>query len=443
MHYNIDEEDYVFEAQPIFFNSYTKIYNCTKGKHFVKSLYAKFSSSNEHEIDYKKIYQITQKSNNQNLVPIYHIDYDFSKKQYFIIMEKCQENLEQQCQEFNEMQIKDFLIDFIKGYKCLHGSNLFHGKINANNIFIIKSQNKYQYKIGDIVSYATSNNTNIGYIAPEIFPSSPEDELYLKIQSNQNQVASDIYSLGMVLIRLINGKLPFECTRDQVNFFHYLIKSEQYKINKNPFNSQQKPISEELLNLVQRMIKYNPEDRLSLEDLYKYQAKLLKQKLSQTINYPSSQIHFFSTIKPSITTSAIQFKKSKSMIQPIQRRPLICFKNLTQAKIRPEYASINPETQRMKAIKRTSVEQVVKEFIDRHWTALKNGFQVDKEYAASQIYADNREFMLMLLNSYNNIYFEIDEQEILFIYCLLAKVQGYREIVKKTTSDYKAELLDV
>ncbi|CAK67949.1 unnamed protein product (macronuclear) [Paramecium tetraurelia] len=444
MIFKIGGEDYSIEGNPIYEDSYTNIFNCTKGEGFLKSLYAKFSYSNEHEIDYKKIYQITQNSKNQNLVPIYYIEYDPLQKVYLIIMEKCQENLEQQSQKFNETQIKEFLNEFLKGYKCLHDQNMFHGKINTNNIFIIKSQHTSQYKIGDIVSYATSNNnTNIGYIAPEIFPKSSKDELFLKIQSNQNQEASDIYSLGMVLIRLICGKLPFECTHDQVMQFHNLIKSVPYQIKINPSNINQQHFSEELLNPIQKMIRYNPQERLTFDDLQQLLMQYRKQRLSQTINCSSSQNHLFSTINSSININFHQSQKPKSAIQLIQKSTSNCFKNLAQARICPQITSIDPKTKRLRVIKRIYTNEVILNFIDFQWDQFKNNLEIEKEYASQQIMAENREFMLLLLNSYNNKSCDIEDNEIRFIYCLLAKFQGYKEIVQKLPLDYKVELLNV
>lgn len=89
-------------------------------------------------------------------------------------------------------------IDICKALEVCSSNNIIHNDIKPNNIFIYDTGN---YKLGDF-GIATVDNRfkkfgTLDYVSPEVY------------RGEESNVTSDIYSLGLVMYKLINGELPF------------------------------------------------------------------------------------------------------------------------------------------------------------------------------------------------------------------------------------------
>ena len=141
-------------------------------------------------------------------------------------------------------------IDICKALEICQKYNIVHRDIKPSNIFISESGD---YKLGDFGVARTLEKTSSGlskkgtyiYMAPEVFKSE-------KYNSNV-----DIYSLGIVMYRLLNNNLePFRKDRtysDSENAMMLRMKGEQIP---SPANAEGR-----LAEIVLKACSYDPKDR--------------------------------------------------------------------------------------------------------------------------------------------------------------------------------------
>ncbi|CAD8127361.1 unnamed protein product [Paramecium sonneborni] len=442
-------------SKQIFQNPYSQIYECKNIVSPLNLCYAKYSSTNSYQKLDEKLVQsaYNMASQTQYLVKIYHVEQIPFESQFIIIMEKCGESLEQQTELYNDYKIRIFMKQILSGYQILlHNQHslqekLGHGRINPNNIFVKKFNGSPQYKLGDFLSKFTSaNNTNFGYVAPEHFPNQEE----VTIQKNKgkiDQVVSDIYSLGMVLIKLIMGKLPFKNDYDDTIQFINHIKKEPFQIG--PISG----ISEQIINLIEKMILYDPEKRITLDNL---QDEFNKSTRFSTIIKPKSQLKLFfstnnvnrqddrrymaQTVQPIQHQQFIQIQQQQAR-SAIQSSEIISFQDLTKARIAPSTVGIQENTGRLRCIKYYYTKEEIKKFIQEQ---LREG-----SFLSEHIKSDYQKYLQgiltekQLLINYNNTRGSFQESEIIFIYCLAALDKGQYQVVKKLKFEYVKELQDI
>lgn len=140
-----------------------------------------------------------------NIVPSYELY--FFMNTYYIIEELMKCNLQQfldQNKILPEMVIAYILKEILLGLNYIHTNNCIHRDIKTDNVFIDESGN---IKIGDFgeaveLTAETSHRTTIigspYWMSPEVCQGIPYNSL------------SDIWSLGIVLYELTNGKPPFD-----------------------------------------------------------------------------------------------------------------------------------------------------------------------------------------------------------------------------------------
>jgi serine/threonine protein kinase len=108
-----------------------------------------------------------------------------------------------QNQSLTESDVIKLALDLCNALELCHSKSIMHRDIKEANIFV---SNNNTYKLGDFgvskdISNATHLETKVGtinYMPPEIF----SGKKYTK--------NADIYSLGIVLYKLLNhGRIPF------------------------------------------------------------------------------------------------------------------------------------------------------------------------------------------------------------------------------------------
>lgn len=158
--------------------------------------------------------------------------------------------------DFNEIEVVKMAYDISNALVICHRNNILHRDIKEANLF---RTNMGTYKLGDFsiarnISELTRANTCVGtlnYIAPEV------------IKNEKYDIRVDIYSLGLVLYKMMNnGRFPFmpkhpiKITLNDIEQSNFL-RTKGEKINE-PDNG-----SEELKNIVLKAIEFNPDDRYS------------------------------------------------------------------------------------------------------------------------------------------------------------------------------------
>ncbi|CAD8161338.1 unnamed protein product [Paramecium pentaurelia] len=179
-----------------------------------------------------------------------------------IVMEYAEKgNLEQMLLEYkqnneylNETLIIDWFTQLCLAVKYLHDQNIIHRDIKTQNIFITKDN---FIKLGDfgiakeIECKEQLCKTSIGtpyYISPEAFQSKPYNN------------KSDMWSLGCVLYEMISLRHAFDAKT---------IEGLGIKILRGQYPPIPEHYSDELKNLVTKLLVVDPTKRFNINDLLK------------------------------------------------------------------------------------------------------------------------------------------------------------------------------
>ena len=149
---------------------------------------------------------------------------------------------------FEEKKIIDWLIQSCQALNFIHSKHIIHRDIKPQNIFLTK---KGSVKLGDFGVSKTLNNTlekaktfvgTAYYLPPEI------------INGKKYSFMADIWSLGITFYQLMTFKMPFEGESIPAIMKKIIVGGEYEKINKKYY-------SEELINLVYKMMEIKPSKR--------------------------------------------------------------------------------------------------------------------------------------------------------------------------------------
>ncbi|CAD8210709.1 unnamed protein product [Paramecium octaurelia] len=239
-----------------------------------------------------------QGKNNKHIVGVYHVD--VNKSRIVLILERCECDLQMQFKErrqndkyYTPEEAINILKQIIKGYKLLYDNNVIHRDIKPQNILYLDGV----YKIADFglarVYQTNDELTKSGtpkYASPQLFE-----------EGSNFTNSADIYSLGIVCYELIFGGLPY-----QVNNLQQLItKLKQLESNPIKVNRSAAGMTEEIANLIENMLKYNENKRISWNGLFSH--PLLKDQPTSLV-LPVPQIAKIPTMPQMSQTPQFQIK---------------------------------------------------------------------------------------------------------------------------------------
>lgn len=152
-----------------------------------------------------------------------------------------------------EFDIQTIIGQLIIAIDFLHKHQLIHNNLNCENIMIDENKNIRLIDLKFSVSNANLHSAirgSPGYLAPEVI-------------SNKNGGASvDIWSLGIVLYAITYGKLPFS-NKNYSLLFHAITTFD-------PFYPPGDRVSNNLVDLIKKMLVKDPENRISINDIKKH-----------------------------------------------------------------------------------------------------------------------------------------------------------------------------
>lgn len=169
---------------------------------------------------------------------------------------------------FKENIIINWLIQICLALKYIHKLKVIHRDIKPSNIFLTKSD---IIKIGDFgISIALTRTLNkaksvIGtplYMAPEVYDSANYD------------YKADIWSLGITFFQLITFNDPFK-GNSPVGLYKNIIEGKKNM----SINANNKYYSQELIDIIQKMMTKNPKERPSIDEIF--QVPIIKQNLEE------------------------------------------------------------------------------------------------------------------------------------------------------------------
>ncbi|CAD8124782.1 unnamed protein product [Paramecium sonneborni] len=226
---------------------------------------------------YNHIIEIKGLKYNQNQCPI--IVMEFANGEFYNFMKS------NEYSRLDYQQKNQYFLQMAKGVSQLHQLGLFHRDLKPENFVYINKPN--QQKIIKLIDFGLVKETanKLGktgcvgtpyYIAPEV------------IQCNQNRVAFydksvDIWSLGSIWFELLVGETFFNGTQQEI--FNRIQIISQFEIDKQ---IQQNPIIQQKeKDLIKKMMKKIPTQRLQLEKIIEAYDQYKNQQQNENQNHPS------------------------------------------------------------------------------------------------------------------------------------------------------------
>jgi len=194
----------------------------------------------------------------QNIVEIQTIY--LGEEYLFIVQELCDCSLADR--SFSMLEITQITFQMLSALDYIHSQGLVHRDIKPENVMVKSTQTGLQVKIIDfgiaaevstLASLQRPAGTNY-YLAPEVI-------------NNSYDCKADIWSLGILLLFLINKELPFRST-SQRNIFQEIINFSPSTLN---FRDS---VDQGFQHLLHSFLEKNPTRRLSakaalLEPIFK------------------------------------------------------------------------------------------------------------------------------------------------------------------------------
>ena len=207
-------------------------------------------------------------SSNVNSVK-YYGDYDI-KNEKVIVMEKCDMNLKefiiQKKNSFSCKEIKDKFEALNKLFRKMQREKIIHRDLKLENLLIKYNKEKTDYliKLGDYGLGKFKGKSNGIFSGLKGTPDTVAPEIVLeKTQKYESSV--DIFSLGIILYQLShNLKHPFG-TKYELAIIKYYENYDKDNLN---IEFDKSINNHDFVDLVQKMIKLNPKNRLKWEEYF-------------------------------------------------------------------------------------------------------------------------------------------------------------------------------
>lgn len=236
----------------------------------------------------KREIELHKKLKHSNIVSLYDIVFDNNNHTIYLIMEFCAGgdfNKFQKKRAIKEIHVQNYMIQLANGLRYLMENKIIHRDLKPQNILLTKDGILKISDFGLAKEYSNMNNkmkqTYCGspmYMAPEI----------LHYQKYDNK--SDLWSVGIILYEMITGNPPYH-----VKNFYQLIKKIEGENIVLP-GKYDLLVSNELKDLLYKLLQKEPKDRISWEDFFNHkwlEKNLLLQRenklmeISMTSSLPS------------------------------------------------------------------------------------------------------------------------------------------------------------
>ncbi|KAL4486491.1 hypothetical protein ABPG72_018445 [Tetrahymena utriculariae] len=254
--------DYIFIKQ-IGSGAYSTVHQGSNNQIHQKVAIKMIPNSKLNDTVYQRVIseiKILTSLNHPNIVKI--IDFKKTSQNYYLIFEFCSNgDLENYIKKHYEGKLNESLCQQVifqvrEAFKKLTHHKIVHRDLKLANILV---DEKFTIKIADF-GFAKHNQdddllkSTLGTpitMAPEI------------LNGKQYNEKCDIWSLGVIIYQMVFGKPPFMPAKGTgINGLIREIQKEKFDF------PEQIPISDELKNLLRRMLTVDPQNRLNFKELF-------------------------------------------------------------------------------------------------------------------------------------------------------------------------------
>ena len=213
-------------------------------------------------------------SSNENSV-MYYGEYDNKNEKInekIIVMEKCDMNLKefiiQKKNALSCKEIKDKFLALNKLFKIIQKEKIIHRDLKLENLLIKYNKEKTDYliKLGDYGLGKFKGKSNGIFSGLKGTPDTVAPEIILE-KVNKYESSVDIFSLGIILYQLShNLKHPFGTKYELVIIKYH----ENYDKDNLNIEFDKSINNNDFVDLVRKMIKLNPKNRLKWEEYFEH-----------------------------------------------------------------------------------------------------------------------------------------------------------------------------
>ena len=236
--------------------SFSTIYKCFDISNNVRALKKIDMDKLKNKKSIKNEFNIMRKLSHINIIKVFDLIIDDTLNNVYIFMEYFENgDLGKYLggNALEEKNVNNFSIQIKNGLQYLYTQNIVHRDIKPQNILVSND------KILKIIDFGLSKNININNEMMDTICGSP---LYMApeiIKTKNYTIKSDIWSFGVIIYEMIYGYTPFRAT----NIYNLIKTIDNYDI-KYPSNT----ISFDCIDLLQKMLKKNPHDRIDWHSLF-------------------------------------------------------------------------------------------------------------------------------------------------------------------------------
>ena len=216
--------------------------------------------------DFYREVAVMKKLNHANLIKLKEVLFDKKKKKYYMIMDYCSKGAimdydeetesfiypwKEDKEPFTDSQLEKIINNSAQGLYYLHYHGIAHRDIKPQNLLLCED---FSVKLADfgqshLLSDARTSSRRLGtdfFISPELLSS--ETKIDLK--------AADVWALGITFYLIIFGEFP-------------LGNEEEGSESELKFG-ESREISEDLKDLLRKMLEKNPVIRIKAEEMIKH-----------------------------------------------------------------------------------------------------------------------------------------------------------------------------
>ena len=313
-------------------------------------------------------------------------------------LENLRENKKNQI--LTELEAQYYLYQLIDLLKYLRNQNIVHKNLNLRNLLI---SDKMELKLSNFLGAMKLESGEIkktikkkisygriNYIAPEI------------LIKNNYSYESDIWSLGIMLYKLLIGKVPFE--------IDYNNETKEFKIiNLCDIYFPEEPIiSNDAKDLIKHLLTIEPKDRIKLDeilnhDFFKIRPNIPKILPIYTLHEPPrSSLEYIVKIKNKneLNNNNKENKDNikKENIEIEEKNKKIKELETTIINLNNEINKLNNELNQMKENKEKKFEILLKEEKEKNINAQKNIQELNEKLLKYEHNFNNDDKLLQLKN---------------------------------------------